>query len=108
MDLKTCDFNKDVEIQDKDMRQLMNLNIQIKHAGKAFILYVKNLEDRFVLREERIMKVNQPITIFMNHSIINPFHLIELNEFLNIFDKKLNEVIKRSENVEKNKSNVDA
>lgn len=88
----------------------MNLNIQIKHAGKAFRLCVKNLEDRFVLREERIMKVNQPITIFMNHSIINPFHLIEnkLNEFLNIFDKKLNEVIKRIENVEKNKSNVDA
>ena len=31
----------------------MDLNIQVKHAGKAFRLYVKNLEDRFVLREER-------------------------------------------------------
>ena len=31
----------------------------------------------------------------------------KLNEFLNIFYKKLNEVIKRIENVEKNKSNVD-
>ena len=82
------------------------MNIQIKHAGKAFRLYVKILEDRFVLREERIMKVNQPITTFMNHSIIIPFHLMEnkLNEFLNIFDKKLNEVIKRIENVE----NIDA
>ena len=42
----------------------MDLNIQIKHAGKAFRLYVKNLEDRFVLREERTMNVNQPISIF--------------------------------------------
>ena len=42
----------------------MDLNIQVKYAGEAFRLYVKNLEDRFVLRGEKAMKVNQPITIF--------------------------------------------
>ena len=92
--LKSCDFNKDVEI--KEIGQLIDLNIQVKHAGKAFRLYVKNLEDRFVLREERAMKVNQPITTFMNDSILNPFHLIDskFNELINnIVDKKLAEII---------------
>ncbi|MGZ5501840.1 MAG: hypothetical protein ACXWEW_11885 [Nitrososphaeraceae archaeon] len=42
--LKSCDFNKDVEIE--NIGQLMNLNIQVKHAGKAFRLYIKILEDR--------------------------------------------------------------
>ena len=74
--LKSCDFNKDVEIQDKEIGQLLDLNIQVKHVGKAFRLYVKNLEDRFVLREERTMNVNQPITTFLNDSILSPFHLI--------------------------------
>ena len=85
--LKSCDFNKDVEI--KNIGQLMNLNIQIKHAGKAFRLYVKNLEDRFVLRDERTMKINQPITTFMNDSILSPFHLIDnrIKEFVNIVEK---------------------
>ena len=84
----------------------MNLNIQIKHAGKAFRLYVKNLEDRFVLREERTMKINQPITTFMNESILSPFHLInsKVNEFINIVDKKLAEISNNIEN-HKNKLN---
>jgi hypothetical protein len=88
--LKSCDFNKDVEI--KEIGQLMNLNIQVKHAGKAFRLYVKNLEDRFVLREERTMKVNKSISIFLDDAILNPFHLInsKVNELINnIVDKKL-------------------
>ena len=82
--LKYCDFNKDIEIDDKNIGQLMDLNIQIKYAGEAFRLYVKNLEDRFVLREEKIMKVNQPITTFMNDSILSPFHLInsKVNELI--------------------------
>lgn len=42
--LKSCDLNKDVEIE--NIGQLMNLNIQVKHTGKAFRLYIKNLEDR--------------------------------------------------------------
>ena len=99
--LKSCDFNKDVEI--KEIGQLLDLNIQIKHAGKAFRLYVKNLEDRFVLREERTMKVNQPITTFMNDSILSPFHLInsKVNELINIVDKKLAEI---SNNIENHKN----
>ena len=46
--LKYCDFNKDIEDVADENGQLMGLNIQIKYAGKAFRLYVKNLEDRFV------------------------------------------------------------
>jgi hypothetical protein len=86
--LKSCDFNKDIEI--KEIGQLLDLNIQVKHAGKAFRLYVKNLEDRFVLRGEQTMKVNQPISIFLDDAILNPFHLInsKVNELINIVDKK--------------------
>ena len=79
----------------------MDLNIQIKHAGKAFRLYVKNLEDRFVLREERTMNVNKPISIFMDDAILNPFHLInsKVNELINnIVDKKLAEISNNIEN----------
>ena len=82
----------------------MNLNIQVKHAGKAFRLYVKNLEDRFVLREERTMKVNQLITPFMNEAILNPLHLIEtkFNELSNsIVEKILTEINNKIEKLEK-------
>jgi hypothetical protein len=92
--LKSCDFNKDVEIQDKEIGQFLDLNIQVKHVGKAFRLYVKNLEDKFVLREERTMNVNQPITTFLNDSILSPFHLInsKVTELINIVEKKLAEI----------------
>ena len=82
----------------------MDLNIQIKHAGKAFRLYVKNLEDRFVLRGERTMKVNQPITTFMNDSILNPFHLIDskFNELSNnIVARIVTDMNHRIDNLEK-------
>ena len=82
----------------------MDLNIQIKHAGKAFRLYVKNLEDRFVLRGEKVMKVNKPISIFLDDAILNPFHLInsKVNELINnIVDKKLAEI---SNNIENHKN----
>jgi hypothetical protein len=83
--LKYCDFNKDIELDDENIGQLMDLNIQIKYAGEAFRLYVKNLEDRFVLREEKVMKVNQPVTTFLNDAILNPYHLIE-NKFTKLYD----------------------
>ena len=76
--LKYCDFNKDIELDDKNIGQLMDLNIQIKYAGEAFRLYVKNLEDRFVLRGEKVMKVNQPIITFLNDAILNPYHLFSI------------------------------
>ena len=99
--LKSCDFNKDIEF-DGDIGQFMNLNIQIKYAGEAFRLYVKNLEDRFVLRGEKVMKVNQPITTFMNDSILNPFHLIEnkFKEFYDIIGKNQLEIMNRLEKIE--------
>lgn len=43
---------------------------------KLFRLYIKNLDDRFVLREEKVTKVNQPITTFLNDSIMYPNHFI--------------------------------
>lgn len=80
----------------------MDLNVQVKYAGEAFRLYVKNLEDRFVLRGEKVMKVNKSINIFLDDAILNPFHLInsKVNEFINIVDKKLAEI---SNNVENHK-----
>lgn len=100
--LKSCDFNKDVEIEHTGSGQLMKLNIQVKHAGKAFRLYVKNLEDKFVLRGERTMKINQPITTFLNDSILSPFHLIEnkFNEFCDIIGKNQLEIMNRLEKME--------
>jgi hypothetical protein len=59
-----------------------------KHAGKAFRLYVKNLDNRFVLRGERLTKIDEPGTFFMNDAILSPLHLIEskFKEFFNIFE----------------------
>ncbi|HSF49746.1 MAG TPA: hypothetical protein VLA74_03220 [Nitrososphaeraceae archaeon] len=101
--LKSCDFNKDVELDNKNIGQLMGLNIQVKHMGEAFRLYVKNLEDRFALRGEKVMKVNQPITSFMNDSILNPLHLInnKFDEVLNIIEKRFDEINNRISRMEK-------
>ena len=101
--LKYCDFNKDIELDDKSIGQLIDLNIQVKYAGEAFRLYVKNLEDRFVLRGEKVMKVNKPISIFLDDAILNPFHLInsKVNELINIIDNKLAEI---SNNIENHKN----
>ena len=101
--LKYCDFNKDIELDDRQIGQLIDLNIQVKYAGEAFRLYVKNLEDRFVLRGEKVMKVNKPINIFLDDAILSPFHLInsKVNELINIVDKKLAEI---SNNVENHKN----
>ncbi len=101
--LKYCDFNKDVELDDKSIGQLMDLNIQIKYAGEAFRLYVKNLEDRFALRGEQIEKVNQPITTFLHDSIQSPLHLINsgLSKVINIVEKRFDEINKRIDKLEK-------
>ncbi len=82
----------------------MDLNIQVKYAGKAFRLYVKNLEDRFVLRGEKVMKVNKPISIFLDDAILNPFHLInsKVNELINnIVARIVTDMNHRIDNLEK-------
>ena len=102
--LKYCDFNKDIELDDKSIGQLMDLNIQVKHMGVAFRLYVKNLEDRFALRGEKVMKVNQSITSFLNDSILSPLHLIDskLNEYSdNIVVRIVTEMNHRIDKLEK-------
>ena len=71
---------------------------------KHFRLYVKNLEDRFVLRGEKVIKVNKPISIFLDDAILNPFYLInsKVNELINnIVDKKLTEI---SNNIDNHKN----
>lgn len=102
--LKYCDFNKDIELDDKNIGQFMDLNIQIKYAGEAFRLYVKNLEDRFALRGEKVIKVNQSITSFLNDSILSPLHLIDskLNEYSdNIVVRIVTEMNHRIDKLEK-------
>lgn len=91
--LKSCDFNKDIEFEG-DIGQMLDPNIQIKYAGKAFRLYVKNLEDKFVLRGERTMKIDKPVFTFFNESLLQPYHLIhsKIEEIIEIkmqefFDK---------------------
>jgi hypothetical protein len=102
--LKYCDFNKDIELDDKNIGQFMDLNIQIKYAGEAFRLYVKNVEDRFALRGEKVVKVNQPITSFMNNSILSPLNLIDskLNEHSNnIVERIVTEMNHKIDKLEK-------
>ena len=48
-----------------------------KTCGKVFRLYIKDLYNRFVLRGERLRKIDQPGTSFMNDAIRGPLHLIE-------------------------------
>jgi hypothetical protein len=100
--LKYCDFNKDIELDDKNIGQFMDLNIQIKYVGEAFRLYIKNLEDRFALRNEKIVEVNQPITSFMNNSILTPLHLIDtkFNEFTKIILNEVKQINNKIEKVE--------
>jgi hypothetical protein len=65
---------------------------------------VKNLQDRFVLRNEKVVKVNQPITAFMNNSILIPLHLIDskLNELSNdIVARIVTDMNHRIDNLEK-------
>lgn len=82
----------------------MDLNIQIKYAGKTFRLHVKNLQDRFVLRGEKVMKLDQPISSFMNDSILSPLHFIDtrLNEFVNNVEKRFNKIINRIDQSKEN------
>ena len=83
--LKSCDFNKDVEFEG-DIGQILDPNIQIKYAGKALRLYVKSMEDKFVIRGERTMKIDKPVFTFLNESILQPYHLIQskIEEILEI------------------------
>ena len=49
------------------------------------------------------MKVNQPITTFMNDAILNPLHLIDnkINEFANILKDQVNEINNKIEKLAK-------
>jgi hypothetical protein len=63
------------------------------------------LEDRFALRNEKLVKANQPISFFINNSILNPFHLIDttLNDFAKILLNELEQVNNKIEKLEKEK-----
>jgi hypothetical protein len=81
------------------------LNIQVKHMGEAFRLYIKNLGDIFALREEKLLKVNKPITSFINDSVLNPLYMIDtkFNEFTKLLQKELKEINNKIEKLEKEK-----
>ena len=64
----------------------------------AFV-YVKNQEERFVVRGDKVMKVNQPIIAFMNDAILNPLHLIDIRftELLDFIGKNYLDLKERIE-----------
>lgn len=58
--LKSCDLNKDVDITDKC--QVVFPDLQLKHAGRVFRIYVKSLGDRAVARVEESLKIDLPFS----------------------------------------------
>jgi len=91
--LKSCDFNKDMEYEG-DIGQLLDVNIQLKYAGKAFRLYVKALDDKFIIRKERTMKVDKPVFTFFNDDILQPYHLIQ-SKIEEVVDRKFQELFNK-------------
>ncbi len=59
--LKSCDVNKDVQID--NMAQLSLPDIQISTAEKVFRAYVKIIEDKAFYRIEKPLTPNEPVTI---------------------------------------------
>jgi hypothetical protein len=97
--LKSCDFNKDVEFEG-DIGQILDPNIQIKYAGKVFRLYVKNMEDKFLIRGERTMKIDKPVFTFFNESILQPYHLIQ-SKIEEIIEIKMQELFYKIKELQK-------
>lgn len=97
--LKACDFNKDIEYVG-DIGQILDPNIQIKYAGKAFRLYVKNMEAKFVIRGEQTMKIDKPVFPFFNHDILHPYHLIQ-TKIEEIVDRKFQELLDKIKDLHK-------
>ncbi len=72
--LKGCDLNRDVEINEK--AQLHLPDIQLKHAGQVFRMYIKSLHDRAVCRGEKSLTLDFPLPKALD-SIIMPVRTIK-------------------------------
>ena len=97
--LKACDFNKDMEYIG-DIGQIPDPNIQIKYAGKAFRLYVKDLDDKFAIRKERTMRIDKPVSTFFNDDILQPYHLLQ-TKVEEIVDRKFQELLDKIKDLQK-------
>jgi hypothetical protein len=71
--LNGCDLNRDVEIDEK--AQLCLPDIQLKHAGQVFRMYVKSLHDRAVCRGENSLTPKLPLTRALD-GITSPFKAV--------------------------------
>jgi hypothetical protein len=60
------------------------------------------LEDRFALRNEKLVKANQSVTFFINNSILTLLHFIDtkFNEFTKIILNEVKEIDNRIEKME--------
>jgi hypothetical protein len=85
--LKECDLNKDMEIDEK--AQLHLPDIQLKHAGHVFRIYIKSLHDKAVCRGEESLTLDTPL-IRVLENIVSPMGAInEINERIMRLEKKI-------------------
>jgi hypothetical protein len=84
--LKGCDLNRDVEID--ETAQLSLPDIQLKHLGQVFRVYVKSLHDRSVYRAEKSLTLDLPLSKALD-SITSPVKaMMELkNEVIRLSQK---------------------
>lgn len=72
--LKQCDFNKDIEIDDK--AQFTLPDIQLKSADRVFRMYVKIIKDKAYCRVEESLALNQALSEALDN-IRHPYKSIE-------------------------------
>jgi hypothetical protein len=72
--LKQCDFNKDIEIDDK--AQLTLPDIQLKSADRVFRMYVKIIKGKAYCRVEESLALNQALSEALDN-IRRPYKSIE-------------------------------
>lgn len=87
--LKGCDLNKDIQLND-DFCQITIPDLQLKYAGNVFRVYVKNIQDKTVLRSEASLSPNKTIGNFLQEQFITPHQRLENIEkmLLEIIEQK--------------------
>lgn len=74
-ELKQCDINRDVKVE--DWLQFTGLNIQVRHALRLFRVYIKSMREDTVCRvEESISPKNKSVVEAINN-IFNPTERLE-------------------------------
>lgn len=77
--LKGCDLNRDFEIDEN--AQLYLPDIQLKHAGQVFRMYIKSLHDKAICRVEKSLTPDLTLIRVLD-SIISPVKAI--NDLTNV------------------------